>query len=163
MTFLEQFPPIGACCLCINLRIGSVLTAIYFILESIGQIVGKAIFLSYDNPDNDGYVFWTLVGQIVFWHAAQIILAVILLLGSLRRKIGMVGFYCWIELILLIVECFFLVIALIGYATSAVYYIPIFGFHFYLWLCTNSYFLELLSENENQYQKKYRPAERVLH
>lgn len=148
MTFLEQFPPFPVCCLCINLRTGCILTAIYFILESIAQIVGKAYYLSYANPDNDGeclcnlnvkhvrfttlyyyfdddtrvhwcnidewkkkwvtygahwdgdtlslsnniyfylrligYVFWTLLGQIAFWHVAQIILAVILLLGSMR-------------------------------------------------------------------------------
>lgn len=120
MTFLEQFPPFPVCCMCISLRTGSILTALYFILESVAQIVGKAIYLSYENPDNDGkcrfcckmvaswnawrafrwrhlvtqnnvfvyissgYVFWTLLGQIAFWHVAQIILAVILLLGSIR-------------------------------------------------------------------------------
>lgn len=31
-----------------------------------------------------GYVFWTLLSQIAFWHVAQIILAIILLLGSFR-------------------------------------------------------------------------------
>ncbi|XP_063706010.1 uncharacterized protein LOC134835084 [Culicoides brevitarsis] len=163
MTFLEQFPPFQVCCLCINLRTGCIFTAIYFILESIGQIVGKAVYLTYDNRDNDGYVFWTLLSQIAFWHIVQILLGAILFLGAIRKKIGMVGLYCWIQLILLIVECSFLVIALIGYATSAVYYIPLFGFHFYLWLCINSYFLELLSENENQYKKKYRQTDRVLH
>lgn len=54
MSFLEQFPPFAVCCLCINLRVGCILTAIYFILESVLQIVGKAIYLSYENPDNEG-------------------------------------------------------------------------------------------------------------
>lgn len=56
MTFLEQFPPFLMCCLCINLRTGCILTAIYFILESICQIIGKAVYLAYDNPYHDGKV-----------------------------------------------------------------------------------------------------------
>lgn len=55
MGFLEQFPPLSACCLCLSdLRLGCILTAIYLILETTSQIVGKCIYLIYDNPDNDG-------------------------------------------------------------------------------------------------------------
>jgi len=173
MSLLETFPQLPACCLCLSLRAGCLATSVYLLVESILIIVGKSIFLAMDNPQIDGMltprdvenfslndsvvgvIFWNILAQILVQHAPQLILAIVLFIGAIKAKIQLIAFYSWLALLVLIIEFALLTVSLLTYPIVAIYHIPLFGLHIYLWLCVNSYYLYLREEQEIAYKRKF--------